>query len=78
MTLVPLPIRITFVASVMNVADPFEIEATLKGHPGDLTCLRSLLKKGKQTENNKVLVPYILYTNFILAFCRYAPHVVPF
>jgi len=71
-----LSIRITFVARVMNVADLVKIEATRKGHPGDLTCLRSLLKKGKQTENNKVLVSYILYTNFVLAFCRYAPHVV--
>ena len=70
MTLVSLPIRMTFVASVTNVADLVEIEATPKVHPGDLTCLRSLLKKGKQTENNKVLVPYILYTNFVLAFCR--------
>ena len=63
--LVSLPIRRTFIASVMDVADLVEIEVTHKRHSGDLTCLRSFLKKGKETENNKVLVPYFLYTNFV-------------
>jgi len=49
----------------MDVADLVEIEVTHKRHSGDLTCLRSFLKKGKETENNKVLVPYFLYTNFV-------------
>jgi len=53
--LVSLSIRMTFIASVMNVADLVEIEATLMQHSGDLTCLQ-----GKQTENNKVLVLYVL------------------
>jgi hypothetical protein len=54
-------------ASVKNVDNLAEIEAA------DLTRLRSFLQKGKQSENNKVMVPYVLYTNFDFSFLQIRP-----